>query len=400
MSSSQPRSKKPTKPVSPAGPPLRLPEGDLQEIQPEYLLLDPQNLRLLEASDGLSQTPVDLIGQPSIQAQVWQQLMNNPLFDVSPLVQSIEHNGFLKHERLIVAAYDGDRFLVLEGNRRLTAVKALLQRPEKELAAFSSEVRNSLQTLPCFVLRGSAVSGDQAKLDQFRRASEIYIGMRHLMGVKEWQPASRYEFVKRLVDEKWTIEQVAERFGRKVAEVQRDLKAQTLFHDFRTFEIKRKSSHVVTYNAFAEAARAPAVMKWLGWSNANQRVEDKESEGAFFGYLIHKLKANPPASSGAEDDAPAESAESTVRKLHAMLKLDDEDVAGALGDKQFDVAEMLYEDRKEGTFAKRLQSFIRALKRTTVTDLEHNSEQNKELLTELQKQSAKLLRTIEGVSTT
>ena len=215
------------------------------------------------------------------------------------------------------------------------------------------------------------------------------------MGAKDWQPASRYEFVWRLINEGWSVEQVAERFGREVAEVRRDLKAQTLFRDYRAFEKRRAMPHAITYNAFAEAARAGVIMKWLEWSNTSQRVENKENEDAFFGYLISKLRSGSIISHDEESDSPAESAESAVRKLREMLKLDDEDVKGALADMQFDQAEAFYEDRKEGAFVKRLQSYIRVLKRTTVDELSHNAAQNKTHLLELQNQSGKLIRIID-----
>ena len=46
--------------------------------------------------------------------------------DVRELVQSISASGFFPHEALIVAKEDG-RDVVIEGNRRLAAVKVLLR---------------------------------------------------------------------------------------------------------------------------------------------------------------------------------------------------------------------------------------------------------------------------------
>src|SRR5258708_38789531 len=105
-------------------------------------------------------------------------------FDVWSLESSIPHNGFLKHKRIIVARYDAGKFLVLEGNRRLTAVKHLLEEYGDKLTGLPAYVRQSLQTLPCFVLNGDAIGGSDAILEEYRRAAEIYIGMRHLMGAK------------------------------------------------------------------------------------------------------------------------------------------------------------------------------------------------------------------------
>lgn len=366
------------------------------DIAPGSIVLDPQNLRLLEVSQSLFDTPARLIGQSSIQEKVEGLMRDNPLFDVASLVRSIEYNGFLKHEQLIVAPLDGDNYIVLEGNRRLTAVRTILGKQRRATGGLAASVKQSLETLPCFVLRGPSIDGNETRLAEYRRASEIYIGMRHLMGAKSWEPASRYEFQWRLIKEGWTVEQVAERFGRDVSEVRRDLKAQTLYRDYRRFEQRRGTGHSVTYNAFAEAARAGSIMRWLEWSNANQRIENREAEDSFFLYLTTKLQKPIAVTHPEESETPAESAESVVRKLRDMLKLDDDDIEGALLDKQFDTAELLFEDRKEGVLAKRLQSYIRALKRTAASELTHNAKQNKELLLELQVQAGKLLTLLDG----
>jgi hypothetical protein len=381
-----------------AGPPLEFPAGDSEEIQPEFLLLDPQNLRLLERFDSeISNVNTKLIGQPSIQRRVFEILWNDPLFDVASLEKSIIYNGFLKHERLIVARYDERQYIVLEGNRRLTAVRHILsQNPRGE--GLRPDVRQSLISLPCFVLSGDPIGSSEKTLNEYRRAAEIYIGMRHLMGAKRWEPASRYEFQAKLLDEGWTVDEVAERFGRKRLEVVRDLKAQKLYRDFRTFEAGKEFKHSLTYNSFAEAARAPSIMKWLGWSDNKQAITKKENEQVFFHYLSSKLRTSSRVSSDGEEGSPDESAEEIVRRLREMLKLGDPLIEDALKDRDFDSAEILFEERKEGTFAKRIASYTRGLKRVTSDELGDNPTENRKRIEELIKQAQKTIKILEALS--
>jgi hypothetical protein len=368
-----------------AGPLLRLPLGTPAEIEPALLLLDPLNLRLLERTDeGLAKINARLIGQNAVQDKLYNSIYADPLFDVEALETSIAYNGFLKHERLIVARYDGEKFLVLEGNRRLTAVRHLFDTRGSELRGLTPEVRQSLQTLPCFVLDGSAINGSDERLKEYHRAAEIYIGMRHLMGAKRWEPASRYEFQARLIDEGWSVSNVADRFGRDKAEVTRDLKAQRLYRDFQEFERKSKIGHSLTYNAFAEAARAPTIMKWLGWSDEKMSITKKQQEETFFHYLISRLKARSRINvEEGEEETAEESAETIVRRLRDMLKLKDDLIDEALLDRDFDAADLLYEERRQGKFAKRIAGFIRALKRVTTDELQDNARGNKAALNEL-----------------
>lgn len=108
------------------GPPLRLPQGAPIDVSPHALLLDPQSLRLLERTEPeIRQLKARLIGQNSVQNKIFKTMWEDELFDVQSVRTSIAYNGFLKHERMIVASYDAEKFLVLEGNRRLTAVRQL-----------------------------------------------------------------------------------------------------------------------------------------------------------------------------------------------------------------------------------------------------------------------------------
>ncbi|MDO3517750.1 hypothetical protein [Ralstonia pseudosolanacearum] len=378
---------------------MNLPEGDSLELQPSQLLLDPQNLRLLERlGETFKDLSVRLFGQPSIQNKLYDIINGEPRFDIGSLAASIANNGFLKHERLIVAKYDGERYLVLEGNRRLTAVRKLVE-DSNTFRSLRPVVKESLQTLPCFVLRGTVIGGSSEQLGAYRRAAEIYIGMRHLMGAKSWEPASRYEFQSRLIfEEGWTVSDVAERFGRRNSEVLRDLKAHVLYHDFVRYEREKAVEHSLTYNAFAEAARASVISDWLGWSASEMRYLNTAHEEAFFHYLISRLKVGSPTDVNSDDDLiPEVSAEAAVRRLRDMLRLDDAIINESLLDRDFKSAEILYEERKEGELSKKISSFTRTLKRTTTEDLIQTADVE-ERLKELQAQVETMLKFIKALS--
>lgn len=332
-----------------------------------------------------------------MQQRLFEILWDDELFDVKSLETSILFNGFLKHERLIVARYDESKFLVLEGNRRLTAVRHLLKEFGNRMDELKPSVRQSLITLPCFVLDGPPIGDSDGYLNDYRRAAEIYIGMRHLMEAKRWEPASRYEFQAKLFNEGWTTNDVAQRFGRKPMAVVRDLKAQKLYQDFRKYEERLGRRHSLTYNAFAEAARAPAIMKWLGWSDKSMRVSNSEREEIFFSYLTTRIRIASSTNAIDEDYTPNQSAEDAVRKLREMLKLQDSVVLEALEDKDFETAELLFEERKEGSFARRIGSYTKGLRRVTTAELGDNPDENKARLDDLIAQAQKTIRLIDAL---
>lgn len=378
---------------SSSGPSLELPSGNSEDIAPDRLLLDPQNLRLLERADRtISNIDVKLIGQAPLQEQLTKLIANDPLFEIDGLIRSITYSGFLRHERLIVARYDADNYIVLEGNRRLTSVRSL---PKQ---ALPPNILATVSTLPCFVLAGEPIDGSQERLNQYRRASEIYIGMRHLMGAKSWEPASRYEFQARLIDEGWKPEEVAERFSRNKSEVQRDLKAQRLYREFTSYEKRVNSQHTLTYNAFAEAARSTPVMTWLGWQSSSSTFKDRQNMETFFHYLKVRLIKQNDLTTDDDAESPRVSAEKLIRRLGEMLKLKDESILVALNERQFEAAEMLFETKREGNFSKRISAFTNALKRVTTDELQTTPKESKKKLIELEVQIQKTIAILDALS--
>ena len=105
--------------------------------------------------------------------------------DVQELVLSIAASGYFKHEPVIVAKEAG-RNIVIEGNRRLAAVKLLLK-PDigKELNAnipdISNERRKSLREIP--VLLSS------------RKGAWRYLGFKHVNGPAKWGSYAKSRYI-------------------------------------------------------------------------------------------------------------------------------------------------------------------------------------------------------------
>lgn len=84
----------------------------VENVGIDELLLDPKNPRL--ADFGLKRNP----SQNEIISALWSEMA------VDELALSIAENGFYRHEPLYAARERG-KLCVIEGNRRLTAVKLL-----------------------------------------------------------------------------------------------------------------------------------------------------------------------------------------------------------------------------------------------------------------------------------
>ncbi len=137
---------------------------NIERLPTDSLHFDVRNPRLAEygIEDGLEEDKVMEI--------LWEAM------DVMELVQSISASGFFDHEALIVAT-EGGRDIVIEGNRRLAAVK-VLRNPEVasrrgwQVPKISATARKRLDYLPA--IRHS------------REESWRYLGFKHVNGPAKW----------------------------------------------------------------------------------------------------------------------------------------------------------------------------------------------------------------------
>lgn len=368
---------------------LTKPSGKDDEISPGNLLLDSGNLRLLEhVAPDLLETPADEIGTGPIQERLLRTFRDESRFKLDSLVASISSLGFLKNDRLIVARYDGSRFIVLEGNRRFSSVKLLLESGKK----LPRHVADSLQSLPCYVLDGEPISGNETTLANYRNIALQYIGIRHLTGVQQWEPASRYEFLARLIDDHgMTPSEVALHFGQPLSAVLRDYRAHLLYRHFREYESQRKlKKHRLTYNTFAEATRSPDIREWLGWSDESQVFTNEPHILAFFDYVLDQLGLAPRLFEDEEDWSPEDSAEAVVRRYRDMLKRSDSEIESNLEQGNYAKAHELYELRKMGKLEQRLKGYICGLQSVSKSEMRENPPAAIHLLAELSREALDL----------
>lgn len=169
----------------------------------EQLLLDPKNPRLGATTGELS--------QDALIKELYQS------YYLSDLLVSMARNGYFSEEPLIGVAVGKDAsgrqlYKVVEGNRRLTALRLLLFPEERAKVGAKNvpeplpEVIESLRSVP---------------LKVYRSEEEVipYMGVRHIAGVQEWDAIAKAYYIKRLVDTGHGIEAIKEMVGVKRGDV-------------------------------------------------------------------------------------------------------------------------------------------------------------------------------------
>lgn len=163
----------------------RLPkEAQYTKVAIDSLRFDPDNPRLGGETKGMSQDEI----QTYIEGAPHYAL---------DLVGSIVENGFLPYEPLVVRE-DRNKYVVIEGNRRLAAVKSILNTPPEK---YPQEVLERLKEIPVLVFQEPAGRVDSEEVLR-------YLGVKHLFGFRDWPPVSKAMFLDKRVGSKKDLSQV------------------------------------------------------------------------------------------------------------------------------------------------------------------------------------------------
>jgi hypothetical protein len=171
------------------------PKPQYRFIKPEELQFDPTNPRLGGA--GKNRTPEEL-----------QAILEGPPHLALQLVTSLLENGFIPYEPLIVRSKGSDLF-VIEGNRRLAAVKHIIADKKK----YTEAQRERLSKLPVLVFP------EQSPDAEVRN----YLAVHHLFGFRDWPPLSKAVFLDSEIKGKGDVTRLVEEFGIDKQEIRRYL---------------------------------------------------------------------------------------------------------------------------------------------------------------------------------
>lgn len=145
-------------------------------VSPDDLVLDPHNPRLQTSIPDRPFSDEEIVSE-AVQRYVIDQIRSKE-HGVGRLVDSLQTNGFINIDSIFVKRLSvSNKFVVLEGNRRTTAIKHLLENSHE----LTPSVRESLEKIPVKEL----ICDDETVKDD---KTALILAIRHLGGVKEWAP--------------------------------------------------------------------------------------------------------------------------------------------------------------------------------------------------------------------
>jgi len=189
------------------------------------LRLDPENPRLATA-----------INRPTQQQLIADLLMHEHVLD---LMKDIAKNGFFPNDQLVAFIDDSNNLIVVEGNRRLAALKLLLN-PQLAPDAYRSRVEQ--------VAAHCATKIDKVLVSvapSRTAAVPILIARHDGNSVRGWSPIMQARFVQSRIENGLDVSEVAEETGLDRSEVVRRLRDAKLYDVIRSIPLSAEVQPIV-----------------------------------------------------------------------------------------------------------------------------------------------------------
>lgn len=252
-----------------------------QKVKLDQVYLDPNNPRL----EVFKREPVpeDRVTESGIQAATLEHLRS---IGIEDLIESIRASGFCTIDRIVLKPLH-DKYMVVEGNRRIAALKVLQDEHNKGRITIPQNILEGLLEFEALVYKGER--DDIAWIVQgFRHAPEA---------IKEWDDYSKAKFFSEL-----------ERRGKKASDIA------------KMFNIKPRNlvpELIRSYCGFQQAAEnenyggqldpkghfsfftqiifvKPELRKWLGWEDTAREFGNLENLNKFLSWIfLKKIDISP-----------------------------------------------------------------------------------------------------------
>lgn len=221
--------------------------GDVKQVPLGELFFDARNPRLVEA------------GQPHSQKEILKVLWRQ--FAVDEIVLSIAANGYFPYEPLFATKEDG-RLVVVEGNRRLAAVRLLVNADLRrdvgatDLPSIDATAKQALDLLPVVICSRDSIWQ--------------YVGFKHVNGPQQWQSYSKAQYIAWVYNNlKVPLDEIAQQIGDQHSTVKRLYRASMVLQQAEeagVFSREDRSRQHFSFSHLYTGLDYPGIQKFLGLS--------------------------------------------------------------------------------------------------------------------------------------
>jgi len=248
-----------------------------KKVDISNIYLDPNNPRFLDLYKD-AEYALDLKKIEKVQNKILDR-MENGEFEIAELKKSIIQCGFLPIDRIVVIQIpkSNDKYVVIEGNRRIAAIMSILSEPE-----FHDDIfLENLKTIEVLVLK----SPDEQTITF---GKQIVQGIRNVSGIKNWRPYQQAQLINNLIVAGQNAGSIAKMIGMSTSKINRLYKTFKVLNQMREDEEYSESWHARLFAYFDQIMGRHIVREWLGWDANELRFKDSGNLKLFYSWIVER----------------------------------------------------------------------------------------------------------------
>lgn len=237
----------------------------------DRLILDPNNYRFIDRPDYKPVTDAEL-ADARVQQRTLNFILGKNQENVKDLISSFTTNGFLDIDQIQVKPV-GDKYLVLEGNRRTATLKYLYDEFKK-----GNDV-------------GKLTESDFKSVNLVEITDEdpvqhlITMGLHHISGKKRWSAVNESQLISDLIDKyHLTEDDVCEKLGITKYALRRNVRTLSLIEQYKESDFGDQFKANM-YSIFEKIIGTPIVRNWIGWDNDAYQAFNADNLERLFSWI-------------------------------------------------------------------------------------------------------------------
>ena len=242
-----------------------------ETIHIDQILLDPNNYRFIDKAEYKS-VPDEQLGDHRIQLRTLNFIWGRNQENIKDLVTSFKENGFLDIEQIQVKKV-GDKYLVLEGNRRTSTLKLLWEEYNKgnDIGNVSPD---SFSNIPVVVINEE---------DPVQHL--ITMGLHHISGKTRWSAVNEAQLMNNLIEKyHLTEDDVRKKLGISKYTLRRSRRTLYLINEYKSSDYGDQFKTDMFY-IFQSIVGSPTLKEWLGWNDDDYATENSLNAERLFNWL-------------------------------------------------------------------------------------------------------------------
>ena len=247
--------------------------ANLRRVSLRSLYLDPNNFRIIHEPDQ-KPVPDGQVKNRDVMQRTMRLLCGEKNQNIQDLIESFKANGYLRVDQILVRDLPDGGLLVVEGNRRVAALKFLQQEHETKGIDLGQLSPDTFSQVPVVLY----TDGDEVH-------HLTLMALKHISGNKKWGEWNQAQLLESLHKQHGlTEDEICKRVGIGKVELRRSLRALAMVTEYQASDFGDQFNEAM-FPIFRQAVRNAALKDWLDWDDSERKARNAANQYFFFSLL-------------------------------------------------------------------------------------------------------------------